>query len=110
MDNQDFVKESQDFITTLKNSSLYQETLSLSDQISGDPHLQDISTKRNDCYIKAATTDDEDIKHALEVQAKALNDELLKDPRVQQYLNDYNSIKGILALINDGILKDLNHD
>ncbi|MFA6829831.1 MAG: YlbF family regulator [Bacilli bacterium] len=110
MNNNNFTEKELQFIDNVRKSSLYKETIRLSDCISADQELNALSQERNDLYIKANKTDDEELRHQYEVEAKKLNDILISNPTVSQYLKNYSDIREILSYINSGILKEINDD
>ena len=110
MNLEQFKQEAEDILEKIKSSSYFKNAQELSLEISSNPELIALSKKRDDAYVVAATTEDMDLRHKKEIEAKEANDALLSSDLVKKYMENYRAVKDILNRINDGILKELRYD
>ena len=107
MNDNDFYLEQLEFLSNLKASSLYKETKDLSDKIAKDSYLTSLANERDSFYQSANDALPEE-KEQLLIKAKEASDKLISSPLMKDYLDHYQKIKNILAIINDGIFKGIN--
>lgn len=110
MNQELFKNEEEEVLSKITSSSYFRRAKDLSEQISSVPELIALSKKRDDAYVVAATTDDENLRREKEIEAKKANDELLSFDIVKEYMENYLTIKELLNKINDEILKELRYD
>lgn len=94
----------------IKNSSYFKRAIELSNEISSNPELIEYAKIRDDAYLVAATTDDLELRHQKEIEAKQANDKLLTSDIVSEYMQNYKTIKDVLTKINEEILAEFKYD
>ncbi len=105
MDSDTFYLEELAFIDELKSSDNYLKLKRLSKEIDDDITLNSLAKERDECYQLA--NDAKDDNRALLIKAKELDDELKQHPLVKEYLKQYQEIKAVLKIIEEGILLKL---
>lgn len=110
MNQELFKNEEEEVLLKITSSSYFRKAKELSEKISSVPELIALSKKRDDAYVVAATTDDENLRREKEIEAKKANDALLSSDVVKEYMENYLTIKELLNKINDEILKELRYD
>lgn len=110
MENETFKELEEETLDMIRNSSYFRKARELSEKISSDATLIQLSKIRDDAYLVANTTDDMTLRHQKEIEAKKANDELLTSDIVREYMENYRIVKSLLNKINDEILKEFRYD
>lgn len=110
MENETFKELEEETLGMIRNSSYFRKARELSEKISSDATLIQLSKIRDDAYLVANTTDDMTLRHQKEIEAKKANDELLTSDIVREYMENYRIVKSLLNKINDEILKEFRYD
>ncbi len=102
MDSSEFYLEELDFIEEIKSSDSYLKLKRLSKEIDDNKTLNALAKERDECYQLA--NDAKDDNKSLLIKAKKLDDGLRNHPLVKEYLKQYQEVKNILKIIEEGIL------
>ncbi len=107
MDESKFIEEEFDFLESVKNSSLYQEMVSLAKKIDEDEELSSLAKKRDDFFLLADQEKDKERKREYLLQFKEQDDLLRNSPLMKEYLEKYNVLRQLLNHLQDGLTKEM---
>ena len=107
MDESKFIEEEFDFLESVKNSSLYQEMVSLAKKIDEDEELSSLAKKRDNFFLLADQEKDKEKKREYLVQFKEQDDLLRNSPLMKEYLEKYNALRQLLNHLQDGLTKEM---
>ena len=107
MDESKFIEEEFDFLESVKNSSLYQEMVSLAKKIDEDEELSSLAKKRDNFFLLADQEKDKEKKREYLLQFKEQDDLLRNSPLMKEYLEKYNALRQLLNHLQDGLTKEM---
>lgn len=110
MTEEHFTTQAEAFLSHLTGSRLYQDVITLSEEMKDDDRLRELAARRDRAYQLSQEAGSEDEKRRYQIEAKKANDTLLQDDHVSRYLSAYRDIKDVLSLLNTAIFEELNHD
>ncbi len=107
MDESKFIEEEFSFLENVKNSSLYQDMLSLAKRIDEDEELSSLAKKRDEFFLLADQEKDKNMKREYLLQFKKQDDLLRNMPLMKEYLEKYNTLRQLLNHLQDGLTKEM---